>query len=374
MIDKVLLFPYYAVLKLRNSFYSSSRRKPALTEVPSVCVGNVTVGGTGKTPHVEMILRMLRESERWGDAQLAVLSRGYKRDSKGFQQVTVDGSAEMLGDEPLQIKKKFPGVTVAVCKNRVEGSGLLCHPDRLEAKKYARKCWNPEFPPADFLVLDDAYQYRKLKPELNIVLVDYNRPVFKDMLLPLGRLRDLPERVADADVVIVSKCPAQLENQERKAFADGLKVLSYNQDECECISASGKRQLLLFTTIDYTRAQGVYECTEPRYVYSKKAIMVTGIAKDTPLRKHLSDSYKIVSRFSFPDHHKFSWSDISKIQAALRKNPTASIFTTEKDTQRLLDFNGMPKEIMERCFMIPIETRFLSEAERSAFARLLEQL
>lgn len=374
MIDKVLLFPYYAVLKLRNSFYSSSRRKPALTEVPSVCVGNVTVGGTGKTPHVEMILRMLSESERWGDAQLAVLSRGYKRESKGFQQVTVDGSAEMFGDEPLQIKKKFPGVTVAVCKNRVEGSGLLCHPDRLEAKKYARKCWNPEFLPADFLVLDDAYQYRKLKPELNIVLVDYNRPVFKDMLLPLGRLRDLPERVADADVVIVSKCPAQLENPERKAFADGLKVLNYNQDECECISASGKRQLLLFTTIDYTRAQGVYECTEPRYVYSKKAIMVTGIAKDTPLRKHLSDSYKIVSRFSFPDHHKFSWSDISKIQAALRKNPTASIFTTEKDTQRLLDFNGMPKEIMERCFMIPIETRFLSEAERSAFARLLEQL
>ena len=374
MIDRVLLFPYYAVLKLRNKFYSSSRRKPALTEVPSVCVGNVTVGGTGKTPHVEMILRMLRDSERWGDAQLAVLSRGYKRESKGFQQVTVDGSAEMFGDEPLQIKMKFPGVTVAVCKNRVEGSGLLCHPDRLKSKKYASKCWNPEFPPADFLVLDDAYQYRRLKAKLNIVLVDYNRPVFKDMLLPLGRLRDLPERVADADVVIVSKCPSQLEDAERRSFAEGLKVLSYNQDKCECISASGKRQLLLFTTIDYTRAQGVYECTEPRYVYSKKAIMVTGIAKDTPLRKHLSDSYKIVSRFSFPDHHKFNWSDINRIQAALRKNPTASIFTTEKDTQRLRDFNCMPEEIKERCFMVPIETRFLSEAERSAFAALLEQL
>ena len=181
MIDRVLLYPYYLYLRLRDRYYSSPKRRLAVTQVPSVCVGNITVGGTGKTPHVEMILRLLQESDRWGNAGLAVLSRGYRRESKGFQQVSPDGSAAMFGDEPLQIKRKFPGVTVAVDKDRVEGCALLCDPSKLASKKYAGKCWNRDFPPADYIILDDAYQYRRLKPTLSIVLVDYNRPVMKDM-------------------------------------------------------------------------------------------------------------------------------------------------------------------------------------------------
>ncbi|HBH21017.1 MAG TPA: tetraacyldisaccharide 4'-kinase [Rikenellaceae bacterium] len=371
MIDKVLLFPYYWALKLRNKFYSSPRRKPYVAEVPVVCVGNVTAGGTGKTPHVEMILRMLQSGGKWSGSNIAVLSRGYKRESKGFQQVVVDGSSEMFGDEPLQIKRKFPSVTVAVDKNRVEGAKLVAHPELLNGRKYSKKCWNKFFPPADLVVLDDGFQYRKLKSDLNIVLVDYNRPVYGDMLLPLGRLRDLPERLAEADVLIVSKCPQEMDLSDRARVAESLHLVDYDPESGRCKSAEGKSQYLLFTSVEYAPAEGVFDITEPRFVYSKKIILVTGIANDRALRNYLSDTYKIVARFNFPDHHKYRWSDIDRIQTALRKNPTASIMTTEKDMQRLLDFKGMPKEIRERCFMVPIKTHFLSEADRSAFESVL---
>lgn len=373
MIDRILLFPYYLVLKLRDRRYSSPKRKLFSPEVPSLCVGNVTVGGTGKTPHVEMILRMLAESDRWGSSNIAVLSRGYRRESKGFQQVAADGSAAMYGDEPLQIKKKFPGVTVAVDKDRVEGSTLLCHPDKLQARKY-RKCWNKEMPAADLIVLDDAYQYRKLKASRSVVLVDYNRPVHKDMLLPFGRLRDLSERVHDADIVIVTKCPEDIEPEQKRSFVLSMGIKDYSPELCEGVSAKGKKQLVLFSCIRYNAPRTVYPHADARYVYAKKLILVTGIAGDTALRNHLSDSYKVVARYSFPDHHKYTWSDINKIKSALRKNPLAAIATTEKDVQRLLDFKGMPKDISERLFMVPIETHFVSEVERSAFMDVLESL
>ena len=278
------MFPYYWALKLRDKYYSSPKRKPYVAEVPVVCVGNVTAGGTGKTPHVEMILRMLQASGKWGGANLAVLSRGYKRESKGFQQVVIDGSSDMFGDEPLQIKRKFPSVTVAVDKNRVEGAKLLCHPELLEGKKYSKKCWNKFFPPADYILLDDAFQYRSLHADLNIVLVDHNRLVYEDMLLPLGRLRDLPERIDKADILIVSKCPQDMDNAEKQAVASRLHLSEYDVESVSCKSADGKLLRLFFTSIEYGQAEGVYDITEPRFVYSKKIIMVTGIANDKYLR------------------------------------------------------------------------------------------
>lgn len=374
MIDKVLLYPYYLYLRMRDRYYSSPRRRLAVTDVPSVCVGNITVGGTGKTPHVEMILRMLLDSERWSCANLAVLSRGYKRESKGFQQVTADGSAAMFGDEPLQIKKKFPGVTVAVDKNRVEGCRLLCDPSRLASGQYEGKCWNRDFPPADYIILDDAYQYRKLKPTLSIVLVDYGRPVTEDMLLPLGRLRDLPQRLYDADVIIVSKCPEHIDIQEQKEFAASMGVMNYDPENCSGVSRKGRPQNVFFTYIGYLPVRGAFDVTDPRYAYARKAIMVSAIARDTHLRSHLSDSYKIVARFRFPDHHKFVWSDVNRVRLALRKDPTAVIMTTEKDIQRLHDFVGLPREIMERTFVVPIETRFVSELQRSVFNTVITEI
>lgn len=273
----------------------------------------------------------------------------------------------MYGDEPLQIKNKFPQVTVAVDKDRVEGCTLLCHPEKLQTKKYAKKCWDKDFPAADYIVLDDAFQYRKLKPAKSIVLVDYNRPVHKDLLLPLGRLRDLRERVGDADVVIVSKCPEEMSVPDKQAFALAMGFRSYNPALCEGEGIKGKKQMLLFSTVKYAEPRMVFPHADHRYIYAKKLILVTGIAKDTALRKHLSDTYKIVGRLNFPDHHKYTWSDINKIKNLLKKNPLAAIATTEKDMQRLLDFKGMPEDISKRLFILPIETHFISDDERSAF-------
>ncbi|MCR5842087.1 MAG: tetraacyldisaccharide 4'-kinase [Bacteroidales bacterium] len=374
MIDKILLFPYYLVLKLRNLRYSRPGRKLQYPEVPSLCIGNVTVGGTGKTPHVEMVLRLLQQNEHWSGKQLAVLSRGYKRDSTGFQQVTVDGNASLFGDEPLQIKKKFPEVTVAVDKNRVEACDLLVHPAKLKDAKVARKCWNREFPAADYIVLDDAFQYRKLKAARNIVLIDWNRPVHKDLLLPLGRLRDLPERIFDADAVIVTKCPAELDDFAKAKFVQEAGFSDYLPSSCDALNPQGRRQSVFFTTIHYGEPAGVFPSAESRYTYAKKAVLLTGIAGDGPLRAQLSDSYKIVKRFKFPDHHRFAWKDIDRLQEAVKRNPTAAVFTTEKDAQRLLDFSGMPASLQERLFYIPITVDFLSEDEREAFTDLVANL
>jgi tetraacyldisaccharide 4'-kinase len=373
MIDKFLLFPYYLALKWRDRYWRSGRRS-VRAEVPTLCIGNVTAGGTGKTPHVEMVLRLLQESPEWAGRSLAVLSRGYKRDSTGFQQVIPSGSAAMFGDEPLQIKKKFPGVTVAVDKDRVEGCDLLVHPEKLSSRKVARKCWNREFPAAEYIVLDDAFQYRRLKATRNIVLVDYNRPVHKDHLLPLGRLRDLPERIFEADAVIVTKCPPEMDVFEKTRLAAEMGFTNFLPSACTATAPGGRQMLVLFTTIRYGAVTGVYSTTESRFTYAKKAILVTGIAGDGPLRAYLSDLYKIVKRYAYPDHHRFTWSDINKLQAAVDQNPTLAVATTEKDAQRLLDFSGMPESLRERLFLVPITVDFLSDEEREIFTDLIVNL
>ena len=374
MIDKILLFPYYLVLRLRDRRYSRPGRKQNSAEVPTLCIGNVTVGGTGKTPHVEMVLRQLQQSELWAGKQLAVLSLGYKRESKGFQQVSADGPATLFGDEPLQIKKKFPDVTVAVDKDRVEGCDLLVHPDKLKDPKVARKCWNREFPAAEYIVLDDAFQYRKLKATRSVVLIDWNRPVHKDMLMPLGRLRDLPERIFDADAVIVTKCPEELDDLSKARFVQEAGFSDYLPASCDAKNPAGRRQLILFSTIRYGQAEGIFPTAEPRYTYSKKAILVTGIAGDGPLRARLSDSYKIVKRFKFADHHNYTWNDINRLQDAVKRDPTAAVITTEKDAQRLLSFTGMPASLQERLFAVPITVEFLTEEERETFKDFIESV
>lgn len=352
MIDKVLLFPYYAVLKLRNFLYDKGVLKSQRAEVPTICVGNISAGGTGKTPHTEMILRELLAGGKWSDRKIAVLSRGYKRESSGFQQVTVDGSAAAFGDEPLQIKKKFPEVAVAVDKDRIEGCRLLTHFKEIGA---------------DIIILDDAFQYRKLRADLNIILVDYNHPLHKDHLLPLGRLRDLPERIREADIIIVSKCPGYLDEKTRTDWAEGLGVKNFSTTGCCGTSAGGKRQLVLFTYMEYCPLQPVFDISDHRYVYSKKLILFTGIAKDKPLRNYLKGSYNIVRRFGFPDHHRFTPNDFREIKFASDKCPTAVLVTTEKDAQRVLDYKELDASLKERMFMVPIKTAFLTQEEHDIF-------
>lgn len=371
MLDRIILAPYYITLKLRHFLFDHGIRKVSTCEVPTICVGNITAGGTGKTPHTEMILRTLLKSDDWAYEDIAVLSRGHRRASGGFQIVSREGSVKEYGDEPLQIKKKFPGVTVAVDRHRVKGCDILCHPDKLKTEKRARKCADAEIAPADLIVLDDAFQYRNLRAYYNIILVDYNRPIYKDSLLPFGRLRDLPERLGAADIIIVSKCPAYLEDEEKVRWAQALGLKDFDTVTCKGTDKKGKEIILLFTTIWYSALQPIFEEADTRYAYSQKLILFSGIAKDTPLRRYLSDEHKIVKRFCFEDHHTYTRYDIRKIMKAVREYPTAVVATTEKDCQRILDFKDIPNDLKVRLFQVPIEVGFLSEHEKIVFEEAL---
>lgn len=372
MIDKILLFPYWLSLKIRHFLYDSGLKKVSSADVPTICIGNVTVGGTGKTPHTEMLIRTLLNDEDWGRKNLAVLSRGYKRKTKGFQQVTADGSALAYGDEPLQIKKKFPGITVAVDKSRIEGCDFLVHPEKLQTSKKARKCIDKNLQAADLIILDDAYQHRALKPTVSIVLVDYSRPVYNDHLLPFGRLRDLPERIGAADIIIVSKCPNELNAWEKCSWAENLGIRNFDAASCSGIRKNGRRQHIFFSTICYDGAEAVFPEGDPRYIYTKRLILFSGIANDAPLLSYLSSDYKIVRHFRFPDHHKFSRSDINTIASAAREFPTSVIMTTEKDCQRVRDCHKIKEELKQRMFYSPIKTAFLTENEKETFIKVLK--
>ena len=325
---------YGLVLRIRHLLYDKGWKKSFSAPVPTVCVGNVTVGGTGKTPHVELLLRLLLAAGK----QPAVLSRGYKRKLKGFQLLPADSSAALYGDEPVQIAHKFPEVPVAVDKDRVHGCGQL-------ASK------------ASCIVLDDAFQYRRLRATLNIVLVDFHRPIFKDRLLPWGHLRDLPKRLQAAQVVIVTKCPAELSAQEREAWRKDLHL--------------SPEQQLFFTTLQYGTPLPVFPEADSHYLYAKQCTVLTGIANDAPLRSYLSDTYKISQHLQFPDHHAYSKADLRTITRAIQASATSCLFTTEKDAQRLRDCRNVPQSIRERLFYVPVEAAFLQEEEQAAFTAAL---
>lgn len=349
---------YRLALKIRHTFFDKGWKKQHTCDVPTICVGNVTVGGTGKTPHTEMLLRMLLQNEYWGAKNLAVLSRGYKRQSKGFQQVEVTSPAFFSGDEPLQIKKKFPGVTVAVDNDRVEGCGFLCHPETLRTSKKARRCRNVDIQPADVIILDDAFQHRSLKASVNIVLVDYNRPVYEDSLLPFGTLRDLPSRIKAADIIIVTKCPEYLSETDKEVFRGKLRL-------------GGTSVKVFFTMMEYCKPAGVFPQMDSRYTYAQRLILLSGIANATPLRNYLSDNYQIVKHLSFPDHHSFTHSDMKSLISAADKWPTAAVATTEKDSQRILDYPRIPRDLKPKMFHVPIRAVFFSEEEQKEFETTL---
>lgn len=371
MLERILLAPYYLTLKIRHALYDTGVFKVHKCSIPTICVGNIAAGGTGKTPHTEMIVRTLLASQDWAHKQIAVLSRGHKRNSSGFQQVGVDDSASFVGDEPLQIKRKFPEVTVAVDRTRVEGCDFLLNPDKLATSPKAKSCVNKDIKKADLIILDDAFQYRSLEAYFNIILVDYNRPPCKDRLLPFGRLRDLPERLRHADILLVTKCPPFMDNWEKIEWARTLGIKNYNPDTCTGIDVYGKQKTILFTTIKYCPLEPVFKDSDKHYIYSHNLILVSGIASDTPLKRYLSDTYRIVKHFKFSDHHKYRSWDIRSILNATRRWPTAIIATTEKDSQRLRNYGNMPEELKQRIFETPIEVEFLSEHEKEIFQKTL---
>ena len=351
--SKVLLFPYWLALKVRHLLYDKGIKKSAEYPVPVICIGNITVGGTGKTPHTEMIIRMLQ-----GSCRVAVLSRGYKRKTKGFRIASASDTYKEVGDEPLQIKQKFPHITVAVCADRREGI------ERLLALPATPQEGCKDLRPG-LIILDDAFQHRRVKPSRSIVLMNWNRPVFSDNLLPLGRLRDLPEQIRRADTIIVTKSPRFGEHDGMIDDALAAEQIAPVQKQWRTLLGLRDDQELMFSSIFYGEPVGVEpDCADMRYTYSGKAVFFTGIADDTEFRNHLAGKYKILNSIKFPDHYSFTKNNIKDICNWAAKYPTAAVFTTEKDSKRLMGNPYISEDLKKRLFHIPIEVRIIPNAQQ----------
>jgi tetraacyldisaccharide 4'-kinase len=293
--------------------------------VKVVSVGNITVGGTGKTPHIEYLIRTLSQQYR-----IAVLSRGYKRKTKGFVLADAASTAQDVGDEPCQIKQKFPDLTVAVDADRVHGVQTL----------------KERFPDLQLVLLDDAFQHRHIVPTYSILLADYHRPLYRDGMLPGGRMREWACFAQRADILVISKTPDNVTLEEQQAIRSRYARIF--------------RKKILFTTIKYGNPQPVFPHTPPltEDITSQSAIlMVTGIASPKPLENHVRTLSSNVQHLIFPDHHGYMQEDILKIAEKWKQLPDAAakyVITTEKDAMRLRTM-PIPEEIQKALFYVPIE-------------------
>lgn len=307
---------YGAIMDIRNKSYNKGLLNSSSFPVPVICVGNLSVGGTGKTPMIEYLLRLLLPKFKIG-----TLSRGYGRRSKGYIVLQGNELAEMVGDEPLQFKKKFPESIVAVDEKRKRGIANLL------------SAYHP-----DVILLDDAFQHRKVKAGFNILLTGYEKLYPDDKLLPAGNLREPVGGASRAQVVIVTKCPEDLDEEERNLIREKLKI--------------DKGQSLFFSYINYSDEVTGGENFIPLASLQKKSFsLVTGIAKPAPLVSYLEKRGLSFEHLRYPDHHNFSSKDLEEIKSK------EIILTTEKDYMRLKDAILHP-----RLYYIPIRTVFLTDA------------
>ena len=258
---------------IRNTLFEMGVLKSRSFSTPVISVGNITVGGTGKTPHVEYLIRLLKDQ-----FNVAVLSRGYKRKSSGFVLSDSETTMPMIGDEPYQMKQKFPDITVAVDRKRTRGISKLTSPaSGLDI---------------DVVLLDDAFQHRYVKPGINILLVDYHRLLIYDRLLPAGRLREPVKAKDRADIVIITKCPKDLKPMEFRVITKAMNLYPYQQ--------------LYFSTLEYDQPCGVFT----NQVYSEKLsgkniLLLTGIASPEQLLHDLQEYDSQITPLTFSDHHDF---------------------------------------------------------------------
>ncbi len=352
LASKTILFPYWLVLTIRNYLYDRKVFKSEKFDVPVVSVGNITVGGTGKTPHTEMIVDALR-----GRYRLAVVSRGYKRKTKGFHLVKITDDYTVCGDEPLQIKRKFPEVIVAVCADR-----------GLAIRKLVKELG------VNFIILDDAYQYRSLTPSKNILLVSYKNSIAGDNLLPIGTLRDLPSQRKRADAVIITKSPDFGEYDGIYDEGHAAEEVAREREIWSSELQLRPEQKIYFSTTYHQTAKPVFpECCNVRYLYSKFVVAFTGISNDSLFRAQLASTHKIVGVLSFSDHKNYSRSNIRKIVSMARKQPEATIMTTEKDSQRLRYNKYIPEEIKQRMFYLPVACKIIPQADMKEFIQFVSE-
>jgi tetraacyldisaccharide 4'-kinase len=319
-------------VSLRNRLFDLGMLPQQEFSIPVIDVGNITVGGSGKTPHVEYLVRLLRDKMK-----VAVLSRGYKRKSRGYVLASDDTPMHDIGDEPYQMKRKFPDIYVAVDKNRRKG---ISHLTDDEATR-----------DVDIILLDDAYQHRYVKPGINILLVDYHRLIIYDKLLPAGRLREPMKGKNRADIVIVTKCPKDLKPMEFRVLTKALNLYPY--------------QGLFFTCIDYDELQPVFNKTQSLpNMSSANVLLLTGIASPRQMELDLKNRCRSITPLSFGDHHQFNDRDAARISEAFARLPEPRIIiTTEKDASRLEATPALTSEVRQALYVLPIRIRFMLDQE-----------
>ncbi len=337
---KILLYPlsiiYGLVVYIRNACYDYKLLKSTEFEIPVISIGNITVGGTGKTPHTEYLVQLLKKHVR-----VATLSRGYKRKTRGFLYVQAEANVHDVGDEPLQIKKKFPEVTVAVDEKRVHGINTLLKEEQTP----------------DVILLDDAFQHRKVTPGINILLIDYNRPIDKDRLLPLGRLRERKYQQRRANIIIHTKCPDEIAPITRRIIIKEVNLRPY--------------QSLYFTTMVYGEPEPVFpelNVEAPDFETGNiPSIMLSGIANPAQFRSYLNKHTSLLDEIVFGDHHAFTPKDHALISQKFNQYQLQQpyILTTEKDAMRLKDDAALPEEVKSRLFYIPVKIKFLDSEGKS---------
>lgn len=334
---------YGGVVNIRNWMYDKNIFKQHKFDIPVICVGNITVGGTGKTPHIEYLIDLLSPQYKVG-----VLSRGYKRKSNGFRVVGVDSTPEEVGDEPLQIKQKYPEAFVYVDR------------DRKNAIDHILKYSEEKRP--DVILLDDGYQHRRVKPSFSILLVDSNRPIHEDRFLPAGNLRESFNGRHRASMVIVTKCKKDMSPIEYRISEANLDLFPF--------------QGLYYSTFAYGDLKPVYqglgvEQQPSSFLKNKHILSVTGIAMPKPFNEFLSRKGAKVESLAFSDHHHFGKDDIKSIENHFAKlgvdDEDKIIVTTEKDATRLRAIPNLGLEIKQRLYYIPIEVTFLKNTDKESF-------
>lgn len=325
---------------MRNWFYAQGFLASTEFDIPVICVGNITVGGTGKTPHVEYLLRLLLSKK----VSVSAISRGYQRKTRGFLVVDSAHTANEVGDEPRQISRKYPAAPFAVCADRVYGINSL------------RKA----FPKTEVVVMDDGFQHRAVRPGLNIVLMDYNRPIYHDQILPLGNLRESAHQLNRANVVVVTKCPDDVKPIDLRIILKRLNLFPY--------------QSLYFTRFVYGGPKTIWSNTviESMLPKTTPVMAVAGIAQPELFFLYLQTKFQNIVKQAYTDHHQFGETEIWEMARFLELNPNGYVITTEKDAVRLMGFTTVPEIIRERFLYIPIEVEFLNNGEKSFNKQIVE--
>jgi len=329
---RIILFPfavlYDLITRIRNYAYDRALKPAVRFDVPVISIGNLAVGGTGKTPMTEHLIRTFQPREI-----VATLSRGYGRKTKGFRLATAQDNAETIGDEPYQLFLKFGStVTVAVGEDRA-----FAIPNILQEKEEA----------PTVILLDDAFQHRRVVPRFSILLTDFKKPFYDDYVLPAGRLRESARGARRADAIVITKCPTDLSEETMIEMEHQIRRYADKP--------------VFFTKIHYGDvlpfAGGVGKTIGP------DIILITGIANAAPLKQYIQQQYQLIEHLDRPDHHAYNQSDFEELANLVEKHPRASVVTTEKDMVKLKSpsFSRWSNELP--FFYLPIETEFIKNGE-----------